>query len=190
MKRFDCLNIFKKTGALLSGHFLLTSGLHSENYMQCAQVLQYPVYSEMLCAALAEKFAKFGINVVIGPALGGVIVSYEVARQLKARNLFAERDKEGKMLLRRNFSLSPEDKVLVVEDVITTGGSVKEVISLVRDSGSKLVGVGCIVDRSHGNADFGVPLKGLLKIDFKTYEAKDCPMCAKGLVPIKPGSRK
>jgi len=190
LKRFDCLNIFKKTHALLSGHFLLTSGLHSENYMQCAQVLQYPVYAEMLCSALAEKFAKFGINVVVGPALGGVIVSYEVARQLKAKNLFAERDKDGKMVLRRNFSLNASDKVLVVEDVITTGGSVKEVISLVQESGAKLVGVGCLVDRSHGNIDFGAPLKGLLNIDFKTYDPKDCPMCAKGLAAVKPGSRK
>lgn len=190
MTQSEILNIFKKSGALLTGHFLLTSGLHSENYIQCAQVLQYPRYAEELCRELAEKFKKDKVSVVIGPALGGVIVSYEVARALRVKSLFTERDSSGKMNLRRNFAVTPDDRVLVVEDVVTTAGSVKEVIDLVVSTGAKVVGVGCLVDRTEMQPALAVPLKGLIKLNFRVYNKKECPLCKKGIPAIKPGSRK
>jgi orotate phosphoribosyltransferase len=183
------IDIFKKSQALLEGHFLLTSGLHSSRYIQCAQVLQYPEYTAELCTVMADYFKDKGIQTVIGPAMGGIIVSYEVARQLGVRTLFTERE-NGAMVLRRNFKLAPGEKVLVVEDVVTTGGSVKEVLKVVAEAGAEAVGVGVLVDRSGGKTDFGVPLKAVLTLTVETFQPENCPMCKTGTEAIKPGSRK
>lgn len=188
MNAKEVLKIFVSKKALLTGHFQLSSGLHSEKYLQCALVLQHPDLAKKLCSELAKKFSKEKITAVIGPALGGVIVSYEVARALKVRSLFAERE-EGAVALRRGFELSKKDRVLVVEDVITTGGSVNEVMKLVKSKGAEIVGLGSIIDRSLDDVDFGIPFKSLAKIEIETYSAQDCPLCQKGIPVYKPGSR-
>jgi orotate phosphoribosyltransferase len=181
--------IFKDTGALLQGHFLLTSGKHSAQYMQCAQVLQHPRIAGQLGQALAGKFAGIEIETVIGPAMGGIIVAHEVGRALGVRAIFAER-KNGEMALRRGFLLQPGERVLVVEDVITTGGSVQEVIKLVKTAGAEPVGVGVLVDRSGGRVDFGgLTLHSLLQMQIEAFTAEDCPLCAAGVPCVKPGSR-
>lgn len=184
----EILDIFRRTGVLWEGHFILSSGLHAGRYLQCAQVLQYPEEAAKLCAALAEKYQGEGITAVVGPATGAIIIAYEVARFLKARALFTERE-NGKMSLRRGFSLGAEDKVLVVEDVITTGGSVKEVIEVVKECGAVPVGVGAFVDRSGGKVDLGVPLHALLSLEIEAYRPEECPLCRQGLKAVKPGSR-
>ena len=188
MNEIEILDIFKESNALLEGHFVLSSGLHSAQYLQCALILQELKYAQKVCAALAEKFKEDKPTVVIGPALGGVIVSYEVGRALGVRSIFAERQ-DGKMTLRRGFQLGPKDKVLVVEDVITTGGSTKEVIELVEKTGAKVIGVGAIVDRSGSKEEFSAKFKALLKIDVQTFEPKNCPLCKSGKPLVKPGSR-
>jgi len=185
----DILNIFKTTNAILDGHFKLSSGKHSAQYLQCARVLQYPAYAEKLCKALAEKFKESKPTVVISPAVGGVLVSYEVARALGIKSLFTERI-DGKMILKRGFELTKDDKVLIVEDVITTGRSTKEVIDTVRSFGAAIVGVGCLVDRSKGKADFGLRFESLAKIDIPTFDPQNCPLCKDKIPVIKPGSRK
>jgi len=185
----NVLEIFNKTNALLKGHFKLSSGLHSQQYLQCALVLQYPEYAEQLCKELAAKFAGKNVTAIVAPALGGVLVSYEVARALKCKSLFTERD-DGKMVLRRGFTLDKSDNVIIVEDVITTGGSTKEVIEVVKAAGANIIGIGSIIDRSSQAVDFGVPYQSLLKIEVKTYKPEKCPFCKKGLPVVKPGSRK
>lgn len=182
------MKIFKETGALLEGHFLLTSGLHSSKYFQCAKVLQYPEYSEILSRQIARHFYTSEVEVVISPAIGGIIVGYEVARQLEARSIFAERE-EGVMKLRRGFEIKPGERVLVCEDVVTTGGSVFEVIELVKNAGGKLVGVGCIVDRSGGKIDFGIRFASVVRLEVPTFKAEECPLCKEGIQIEKPGSR-
>jgi orotate phosphoribosyltransferase len=182
------LQVFRQTHALLEGHFLLTSGLHSPQYFQCAKVLQYPEHLEQLSAEIARAFAEDRIDVVISPAIGGVVVGTEVGRVLRARTLFAER-KEGKMELRRGFELSAGERVLVVEDVTTTGGSVREVIALAKQAGATVVGVGCIVDRSNGRVTFDTKQVAVLRMDVVTYEPAECPMCRQGMPVTKPGSR-
>jgi orotate phosphoribosyltransferase len=184
------LELFAETGVLLEGHFLLTSGMHSERYLQCARVFQYPLHAATLCSALAYGFLEEKIDVCVGPALGGVIIAYETARALGVRGLFTERDKDGAMALRRGFQIRPGERVLVLEDVVTTGESVREVISLVKELGGIVIGVGSLVDRGSSRVDFGVPYKALLSLDIKTFNAEDCPMCRKGLPVEKPGSRK
>ncbi|AQS59034.1 orotate phosphoribosyltransferase [Desulforamulus ferrireducens] len=188
MTKEEIIQIFEQTGAMLSGHFRLTSGKHSNRYFQCAQVLQYPQYTEKLCGELASRFAGLGVQTVIGPAMGGILVSYEVGRALGVRSLFTERE-NGRMALRRNFTIAPGEKVLVVEDVITTGGSVAEVINVVRSLGGEVVGVGVLVDRSNGQADLGVRTEALLQVSVETYEPDHCPLCSQGLPAVKPGSR-
>lgn len=189
MSQEEILEIFKDTGALLQGHFLLTSGKHSGQYMQCAQVLQYPRKAAVLGKELATKFQNCEIDTVIGPAMGGIIVAHEVGRTLGVKAIFTERQ-NGEMELRRGFKLSPGEKVLVVEDVITTGGSVKEVIEIVREAGAILVGVGVLVDRSGGKADFdGLLLHSLIQLNIEAFEADHCPLCAQGIPWEKPGSR-
>lgn len=184
------LEIFLKTDALLQGHFLLTSGRHSNQYFQCAKVLQYPDYTSDVCSVLAEYFNDFEIDTVIAPAMGGIIVGYEVARQLGKRSIFTERE-NNIMTLRRGFTLSQDEKVLVCEDVVTTGGSVFEVIDIVKKAGAKVVGVASIVDRSNGKVDFGYPFKSTLQLEVVSYSPAECPICAKGIIPlVKPGSRK
>ncbi len=190
LNNVDVLKIFKSTEALLEGHFLLTSGRHSNQYFQCAKVLQYPDYTAEICSIIAEHFKDFEIDTVIAPAMGGMIVGYEVARQLNKRSIFTERENK-EMTLRRGFSLSKGEKVLVCEDVITTGGSVKEVIEIVKKFDAQIVGVASIVDRSNGKVDFGFPLFSTLKLDVVSYEPDNCPICKEGkLELIKPGSRK
>ncbi|OGU65867.1 MAG: orotate phosphoribosyltransferase [Ignavibacteria bacterium RBG_16_36_9] len=195
MTETEILNIFKKTGALLTGHFLLTSGRHSDRYFQCAKVLQYPEYTEMLCKMLADNFRKFEIDTVIAPAMGGLVVGQEVARQLNKRFIFAERpasqgEEDKKLSLRRGFTLDENEKVLVCEDVVTTGGSVFEVINIVKSSNAKVVGVGFIVDRSNGKVDFKFPQFSTLKMDVVSYLHDECPLCREDIELVKPGSRK
>ncbi len=184
----EVLEIYKKTGALLTGHFLLSSGLHSDRYLQSALVLQQPDLATKLCAALAKNFADMKIDLVIAPALGGVFVSHETARALGVRALFAERV-NGELVLRRGFSIKPGERVLVVEDVITTGKSTKETINVAAKAGGVVVAAGSLVDRSNGKADIGVPYKSLVTLDVPTYTAETCPLCKSGSVPVKPGSR-
>ncbi|HMK37774.1 MAG TPA: orotate phosphoribosyltransferase [Bacteroidota bacterium] len=192
MQHDHILSIFRDSEALLEGHFQLTSGLHSDRYFQCARVLQYPHYAELLCGELAQAFRPSGIQVVVAPALGGIVVGQETGRQLRARTLFAER-KEGVMQLRRGFQITPGENVLVCEDVVTTGGSVSEVISLVRQRGGKIAGVAYIVDRSGVKVRFDLDPGGvqcsLVAMDVVAYAPEQCPLCAKGIPVLKPGSR-
>ena len=187
MTNTEILSIFKASGALLEGHFELTSGLHSPQYFQCAKVLQYPRYMEQLCREITERFRSERIEVVIAPALGGIVVGQEVGRQLGARTLFTER-KEGVMQLRRGFEIRSGERVLVCEDVITTGGSVGEVIGIVKRSGGAIVGVAAIVDRSGGKAPFET-MFAAMSMNVLAYKKEDCPLCKAGGKPEKPGSR-
>ncbi|MBU1486501.1 orotate phosphoribosyltransferase [bacterium] len=188
MKMRDILRLFKERSAFLEGHFLLSSGLHSREYLQCAKVLQFPEDASLLGKRLAQRFIDDQIDVVIGPALGGVIIAYEVARGLKVRALWTER-KDSKMTLRRGFEIREGERILVVEDVITTGGSVLETIEVVESHGADVVGVGTIVDRSAGQVKFDVRMESLLSLDVKTYREEECPLCQDGIPLIKPGSR-
>lgn len=185
----EALKAFVDSGALLEGHFKLTSGRHSNQYMQCAQLLQYPDLTEKVIGNIVEQFKEDNIDLVIGPAMGGIIVAYETARQLGKPSIFTERE-NGEMLLRRGFQIKPGQKILVVEDVITTGGSVKEVIEVVEKSGGVVAGVGILVDRSGGKVTFGVKQAAVLTMDITSWEVDECPLCKEGLTEaIKPGSR-
>ena len=188
MKSEEVLDIYRKTGALLTGHFLLSSGLHSEQYLQSALVLQQPDIASKLCAALAEPFKGSNIQAVIAPALGGVFVSHETARALGVRALFAERV-NGELTLRRGFTIRPGERVLVVEDVITTGKSTKETIEVVKQAGGVAVAAASLVDRSGGKAELGLPYKSLVTLSVPTYAPEACPLCKAGSTPVKPGSR-
>jgi orotate phosphoribosyltransferase len=188
------LDIFRQTGAYLSGHFKLTSGLHSPEYLQCALVLQHPQHAERLGASLAAELRQVAgsdkITVVVSPAMGGLIIGHEVARALGARFLFTERDAaSGKMVLRRGFALQPGEVALVVEDVITTGGSTREVVDILEASGARAVAAGSIIDRSGGKAEVGAPRVALATLDVVSYQPEDCPLCRQGLPVSKPGSR-
>src|SRR5574340_627715 len=184
----EVLDIYRKTGALLTGHFLLSSGLHSDRYLQSALVLQQPDIATQLCSALAAHFKEQRIEAVIAPALGGVFVSHETARALGVRALFAERV-NGELTLRRGFSIKPGERLLVVEDVITTGKSTRETIDVVKRAGGVVVAAGSLIDRSGGKAALGVPYESLVTLDVPSYEPAVCPMCKAGSAPIKPGSR-
>lgn len=188
MNTEQTLQLFRETEALLDGHFQLTSGLHSSQYFQCAKVLQHPPHAEKLCRVAQQKFSQQRIDAVIAPAVGGIIVAHEVGRLLKTRVLFAERQ-DGKMSLRRGFQIAAGEKILVCEDVVTTGGSVQEVIDLVREAGGEVIGVFCIVDRSNGKANFGASLLSTLQLAPETYPPENCPLCAAGGTAEKPGSR-
>lgn len=188
IEREQILTIFKETGVMLEGHFLLTSGKHSNRYMQCAQLFQYPQYSRLLCSELAERFMGERIDLVVGPAVGGIIIAYETAACMGIRNIFAERQ-DGAMVFRRGFKVKSGERVLVCEDVVTTGGSVKEVIALLKEAGAEVVGVGSIVDRSGGKVDFDVRFESVMAIDIDTYEPNHCPLCKDGSQAYKPGSR-
>ncbi len=183
------LSIFRQSGALLEGHFRLTSGLHSPNYFQCAKVLQYPQHAEVFCRAIAERFRDEKIAVVISPAIGGIVVGQEVARLLGCRAIFAERENDA-MTLRRGFEIVAGERCLAVEDVVTTGGSVKEVIALAQAAGAEVRGAAFIVDRSAGRAQFEVPFFAALRMEVVTYPPEACPLCAQGIAVVKPGSRK
>jgi orotate phosphoribosyltransferase len=184
----EILQIFKDTGALLEGHFVLTSGLHSPQYVEKFRVLEQPVYTEMLCKAIAENYRDKNISVVVGPMTGGIIIAYETGRQLGTKAMFTERT-EGRMKFRRGFKLSPDDRVLIVEDIITTGGSVFEVIEAVKEQKSLIAGISCLVDRSGGKVKFDYPFIPLLTLDVVTYKPEECPMCKSGEAAVKPGSR-
>lgn len=187
------LDLFIQTGAYLQGHFRLTSGLHSSGYLQSALVLQHPKYAERLgqglAAALLSLATEEAPNLVISPALGGLIIGHEVARALGVRFLFTERDADRRMSLRRGFELAPGERVFVVEDVITTGGSTKEVIEIVRGGGALAVAAGSIIDRSGGEADLGISRVALETLTVPVFEPGQCPLCVKGDPITKPGSR-
>lgn len=185
----ELLNIFRKTEALLEGHFRLTSGRHSNQYFQCAKVLQHTNYNTKICEMIVEHFKNFEIDTVIAPAIGGIVVGQEVARQLNKSFIFAEREQSA-LTLRRGFSLVKYEKVLVCEDVVTTGGSVFEVIEIVKSFGAKIVGVGYVVDRSNGRVNFGYPQFSALTVDAVSFSAEDCELCKQGIPLVKPGSRK
>jgi len=183
------LEVFREAGALLEGHFLLSSGLHSPKYLQCALVLQDPARAERLCSRLARAFADDRVETVVGPAMGGILVAYELARALGATAIFAERE-EGRMRLRRGFRIEPQERVLLAEDVVTTGGSLREVLALVREAGAEVVGVAALVDRTSGrDPGFGIPLTALVQLDVPTHVPEECPLCREGVPVVKPGSR-
>ncbi|HXD74416.1 MAG TPA: orotate phosphoribosyltransferase [Vicinamibacterales bacterium] len=188
MTRDEVLDLFRRSGALLEGHFRLTSGLHSPGYLQCALVLSQPDLAERLGKALADRTGHVRANVVLSPAIGGIVIGQEVGRALGVRALFAERQ-DGQLTLRRGFTLSERDRVLVVEDVLTTGGSTKETMEVAKAAGAQVVGAASIVNRSGGTIKFDVPLESLLEYTLPTYEPDKCPLCEKGLPVVKPGSR-
>lgn len=189
MNENNLLKIFYDTNALLKGHFQLTSGRHSNQYFQCAKVLQYPEHTTTICKIIVDYFKDFSIDLVISPAIGGIVVGQEVARQLNKKFIFAERENKD-LTLRRGFEILKGENILVCEDVVTTGGSVFEVIDIVKNSGANLVGVGMIVDRSNGKVDFGVPQISTLKMEVLSYLPEECQLCKDGTTAIKPGSRK
>jgi orotate phosphoribosyltransferase len=184
----DVMEIFRSTGAYLKGHFRLTSGLHSGEYLQCALVLQHPKIAEELGRELAAKLPR--VALVASPAIGALTIGHEVARAADARFIFTERDIEGKMTLRRGFTVAPGETAIVIEDVVTTGGSTKEVIDLLRSAGANVLGAGSIIDRSGGRVDLGVPRVALATLDAIAWSAEDCPLCREGRPIEKPGSRK
>jgi orotate phosphoribosyltransferase len=182
------LDTFRRVGALLEGHFRLTSGLHSPGYLQCALVLQYPRDAEACGAAIADRTRGLDVEAVLSPALGGIVIGQEVARALGVRAIFAERQ-DGTLTLRRGFSLDPGERVLVVEDVVTTGGSTRETIQVARAAGAHVVGAASIIDRSGGQQALDVPYHALATVSLPTYQPESCPMCAAGQPVVKPGSR-
>jgi orotate phosphoribosyltransferase len=188
----EILDLFQSTGAYLKGHFRLTSGLHSREYLQCALVLAHPAHAETLGRRLAGALSAIASgqpNLVVSPAMGGLIIGHEVARALGVRHIFTERDADRKMILRRGFSVRPGDLAVVIEDVITTGGSTAEVVALLESQGAKVLAAGSIIDRSGGTADVGVPRAALATLEVQTWDPSVCPLCAQGLEVVKPGSR-
>lgn len=192
MKQAQALQVFRDAGAYLDGHFLLTSGRHSNAYVEKFQVLQHPQHCAQLCAAMADAFRDQKVDVVVGPAVGGILLAYEVARSLGVRGIFLERE-EGKLTLRRGFEIGPQERVLIVEDVVTTGSSVFEVLEALkqeREEG-RIVGVAYLVDRSGGKVDFGTPKQvPILRLDLPTWDPAECPLCKQGVPLTKRGSRK
>ncbi len=188
MTNQELLQAFRETGALLDGHFLLRSKLHSGQYFQCALLLQQMPLVERLGAALAAKFDAGTVDTVIAPAMGGLVIGQEVARQLRKRFIFVEKE-EGKLVLRRGFKIAKGERILVVEDVITKGGRVQETLDIVRAHGGQVAGIAVVVDRSGGTVDFGVPMQSLGKLEVETFDPTTCPLCKQGLPLVKPGSK-
>ena len=188
MTETEVLDLFRQSGALLEGHFKLSSGLHSNRYLQSALVLQYPDFAERMGRALAARLEHLQPTVVLSPALGGIVIGQEVGRALQVRSLFAERQ-DGKLTLRRGFSLSPADRVVVVEDVITTGLSTRETVAAATAAGARVVGAAAIIDRGSDATRLDVPLQALVQMQVPAYDAAACPMCAAGEPVVKPGSR-
>jgi orotate phosphoribosyltransferase len=187
LTRDEILSIFKETGVYWEGHFQLASGRHSDQYCQCASLFQYADKSELICKELADAVRDLAPTVVIGPAIGAIQMAYEISRHLHVKNYFAEKT-EDSFALRRGFTLTPSDRVLVAENTVTTGGSVKKVIDMVRSTGTQVVGVCSVVDRSAGKVDFGTAYRPLIVLDVPSWEKEACPLCAKGLPVTKPGS--
>ena len=179
--------IFEKAGAVLKGHFLLTSGLHSPVYWEKIRVLQFPAYTEQLCGMIASHFRNQNVQLVAGPTTGGIIIAHEVARQLGTRAIYAEREGTAARTFRRGFTITPGERVLVVDDVLTTGGSIQEVISAVTNQGGAVIGIGIFVDRSEESIDFGVPLFSCHRAKTQTYTPENCPLCAEQIPLVKPG---
>lgn len=188
MNSEQILEQFKNAGALLEGHFLLSSGLHSRSYLQCALALQYPADAAKLGGLIAGKYVDSGIETVASPAIGGLIIGYAVAQALNVRFIWTERQ-NGEMIVRRGFTMKPGERILAVEDVITTGGSTRECIAALSANGGDVIAAASVVDRSNGAADVGVPRTSLVSLEVPTYSQTDCPMCAEGGEPYKPGSR-
>jgi orotate phosphoribosyltransferase len=180
--------IFQKSGAILKGHFLLASGLHSPIYWEKFRVLQSPSYTEQLCRMIATHFQEEGIQVVAGPTTGGIILAFEVARQLGIRGIFAEKEGATERAFRRGFSINPGERVLIVDDIITTGNSIRQVMAAVTKQGGIVIGIGVLVDRSEQGEEFGVPLFSCLRSITPTYTPQDCPLCAAHIPLVKPGS--
>jgi orotate phosphoribosyltransferase len=189
MKRDDILKLLEQVGAIRQGHFELSSGRHSATYIQCALVLAHPRHAEQLGHALADLFRELSVTCVVSPALGGIVIGFEVARALGVRSLFVERDRSGQMTLRRGFELKPGERVLVIEDVWTTGGSTRETIGVVEQEGGLVVAAGALIDRSGGRLELNVPARALLEIDVPSYEPDECPLCRAGGIATRPGSR-
>jgi len=189
MKREEILKLLEQVGAVRTGHFELSSGRHSATYIQCALVLEHPQHAEALGRALADLFRDLSVACVVSPALGGILVGYEVARALGVRSLFVERDRSGQMALRRGFEIKPGERVLVIEDVWTTGGSTRETIGVVEEEGGLVVAAGALIDRSGGRLELNVPSRALLELEVPSYEPDDCPLCHAGGLPTRPGSR-
>lgn len=189
MKSADVLRVFEQVGAIRQGHFELSSGRHSATYIQCALVLAHPVHAEQLGRELAALFGGLAVECVVAPALGGIVVGYEVARALGVRSLFVERDRSGQMALRRGFELRPGERVLVIEDVWTTGGSTRETIGVVEQEDGIAVAAGALIDRSGGRLELNVQSRALLEMDVPSYEPDDCPQCRAGGIATRPGSR-
>lgn len=181
------IQIFEETGAYLKGHFRLTSGLHSNEYLQCALVLQHPAVAERFGRELAAQLPA--CDVVVSPAVGGLIIGHEVARSLGTRFIFSERDADHKMTLRRGFDVKPGERAVVIEDVVTTGGSTREVIEILRAAGANVLAAGSVIDRSGGAVDLGVPRVALATLTVVTYAPESCPLCKQGVQVVKPGSR-
>jgi orotate phosphoribosyltransferase len=188
MTETEVLDLFRQSGALLEGHFKLSSGLHSNKYLQSALVLQHPDYAEQLGRALGKRLTHLDPTVILSPALGGIVIGQEVGRALQIRAIFAERQ-DGTLTLRRGFTLEKSDRVVVVEDVITTGGSTRETIDVAIAAGAEVVGAGSIIDRGSDSARLAVPLQSLVKLEVPTYQPDACPLCARGEPIVKPGSR-
>ncbi|MDQ3748217.1 MAG: orotate phosphoribosyltransferase [Acidobacteriota bacterium] len=189
MNAEQILEQFKQTNALLEGHFILSSGLHSPQYLQCALALQYPPDAAKFGKAISEHFMNEKIETIASPAIGGLIIGYEVAKALNVRFIWTERE-NGVMTLRRGFSVKERERILVVEDVITTGGSTRECMAALETHGAKVVGAASIIDRSNGAADVGVPRISLVSLEVPSFKPDDCPMCERGDEAVKPGSRK
>lgn len=189
MKQKEIIELFKKTDVIQTGHFELSSGRHTDTYLQCAKIMQYPEYTNKLAKEIAELWTEEDIDLIVGPAIGGIIISYAVASVMNLRNIFSER-KDGKMKFRRNLDVKEVEKVLIVEDVVTTGGSVREVITLLEESNAHIVGISSLVDRSNGEVEFDYQFKPLLKLEVDSFEADNCELCEKGIPINKPGSKK
>jgi orotate phosphoribosyltransferase len=185
----NILDIYKRHGALLEGHFLLSSGLHSDKFLQSALIMQYPYIAEKIVSEIVDKLYDIKFTTVVSPAIGGIRFGYELARQMQKRALFTERI-DGEMMFRRGFSLEKGELVLIAEDIVTTGKSTRECMSAVEKAGGNIVGITTLVDRSGGKAEFDVPFYPLMQIEVQTFEPDNCPLCKKGSKPIKPGSRK
>jgi orotate phosphoribosyltransferase len=179
--------LLSNCGAFLKGHFLLSSGQHSEDYIEKIKIIHEPDKVQKICSELADKFKNFNFDVVISPAMGGIVLGYEVAKISEKKFIFTQRE-NNKMTIRNGFELHPDEKVLIIEDVMTTGRSVFEVIDCIKEKGARIIGIGLIVDRSGGKVDFGYPTKTLLKMDIKTYLPEECPLCKRGIPLLKPGS--